>query len=230
MYARGSEPKRVDIHGQKEITVGRSSGCDVSLSCRQVSGRHFSLSAVGGGLRLRDLGSTNGTYVNGQKITEGSLYDGDRITMGFCSAVVEVRPSYSVATENNGFPPGDRARRIHGRQRDDPYPYEYKASPRLAEELPSVRIELQPPPSQGGKPETNWLSVLLAPVLLMAVMLTLSLTVLDSMNTLYLMLPTTAVSVLTTVLRLRSEKTGTGKMSFSVRRSTATISGSRRNI
>ena len=208
VYARGSEPKRVDIHGQKEITVGRSSGCDVSLSCRQVSGRHFSLSAVGGGLRLRDLGSTNGTYVNGQKITEGSLYDGDRITMGFCSAVVEGtslvfrchgKITVSLPETERGVYTADSV--------DDPYPYEYKASPRLAEELPSVRIELQPPPSQGGKPETNWLSVLLAPVLLMAVMLTLSLTVLDSMNTLYLMLPTTAVSVLTTVLRLRSEKT-----------------------
>ena len=208
VYARGSEPKRVDIHGQKEITVGRSSGCDVSLSCRQVSGRHFSLSAVGGGLRLRDLGSTNGTYVNGQKITEGSLYErgpdnhGVLLRRGGGTSLVfrcHGKITVSLPETERGVYTADSV--------DDPYPYEYKASPRLAEELPSVRIELQPPPSQGGKPETNWLSVLLAPVLLMAVMLTLSLTVLDSMNTLYLMLPTTAVSVLTTVLRLRSEKT-----------------------
>ena len=151
VYVLGLEPKRVNMHGQNEITVGRSSGCDVSLSCRQVSGRHFSLSAVDGGLRLRDLGSTNGTYVNGQRVAECLLYDGDRITMGFCTAVVEGKSLVFRCHGKIKVSLPETKRRVRTASSvEDHYPYEHKASPRLVEELPSARIELQPPPSQGG--------------------------------------------------------------------------------
>lgn len=58
--------------------VGRRSGCDLTLGSRMVSQRHAELYARGDILWLRDLGSTNGTFVNGQRLQgETHLRHGD---------------------------------------------------------------------------------------------------------------------------------------------------------
>jgi EAL domain-containing protein (putative c-di-GMP-specific phosphodiesterase class I) len=50
--------------------VGRRQDLHLSLSCKTVSTLHAEITEVGNSLVLRDLGSTNGTYVNGQRLTE----------------------------------------------------------------------------------------------------------------------------------------------------------------
>ena len=65
-------------------TVGRE-GCDVNLMDPEVSRRHaaFRSADAGGGLAVEDLGSTNGTYVNGSRITVLTvLKDGDEVRFG----------------------------------------------------------------------------------------------------------------------------------------------------
>lgn len=52
-----------------EMTVGRRPSCDIRLDFENVSGRHCVLSFVNGTWHIRDLGSTNGTKVNGQKLS-----------------------------------------------------------------------------------------------------------------------------------------------------------------
>jgi small-conductance mechanosensitive channel len=66
----------------KSILVGRSSHCDLALSEPQVSKEHFRLESVVGGYLLRDLASTLGTTVNGERVTERALNDLDRIAIG----------------------------------------------------------------------------------------------------------------------------------------------------
>lgn len=66
-----------------ELTFGRDPGCDVRLGDDGVSRRHARLVALpDGAWRLEDLGSTNGTSVNGEPIDRRVLQEGDRILLG----------------------------------------------------------------------------------------------------------------------------------------------------
>jgi pSer/pThr/pTyr-binding forkhead associated (FHA) protein len=64
-------------------SLGRHDDCVIRIKSSQVSRRHCELYEVGGQLMLRDLGSSNGTYVNGKRVTgEQSLKHGDELTVG----------------------------------------------------------------------------------------------------------------------------------------------------
>ena len=64
-------------------TIGRSSGADFIVDAPLVSRVHCRLTALpGGGLEVRDLESTNGTYVNGERIQIARLVAGDRLKVG----------------------------------------------------------------------------------------------------------------------------------------------------
>jgi predicted component of type VI protein secretion system len=67
---------------QAGATIGRE-GCDVNLMDPEVSRRHATIVDQGGSLALQDLGSTNGTYVNGARISSVVvLKDGDEVRLG----------------------------------------------------------------------------------------------------------------------------------------------------
>jgi hypothetical protein len=74
------------IIDQDQVTIGRGSDCDVVLSKRQVSRYHAQIERDDGGYLLRDLGSKNGTYVNGQEVRDRPyrLKDGDEIQIALC--------------------------------------------------------------------------------------------------------------------------------------------------
>ncbi|MGZ3440565.1 MAG: FHA domain-containing protein, partial [Polyangia bacterium] len=65
-----------------ETRVGRGADQDLVLADIAVSRRHFTLHAEGGRYRMRDLGSGNGTLVNGQRIDTVILNDGDQLECG----------------------------------------------------------------------------------------------------------------------------------------------------
>lgn len=68
---------------EREVTViGRGTDCDVRLDDAGVSRRHAELRRGDDGVLLVDLGSTNGTVVNGHSIREQRLVDGDRVEVG----------------------------------------------------------------------------------------------------------------------------------------------------
>ncbi len=65
------------------VVLGRSRECDVRVPDANVSRRHCEVAQDGASSwSVRDLGSTNGTELNGHKISGASLADGDRITIG----------------------------------------------------------------------------------------------------------------------------------------------------
>lgn len=59
--------------------VGRSSDCDVSLSAAHLSRRHAQLQVVDGLLYVKDLGSANGTFLNGKQVVEARIKRGDEL-------------------------------------------------------------------------------------------------------------------------------------------------------
>ncbi len=77
-YQGGEYP----LENGKEIIVGRSSDLDMVLVEEMVSRRHARIVMRGGLISIQDLGSTNGTFVNGEKIRHAKLREGDRVLIG----------------------------------------------------------------------------------------------------------------------------------------------------
>ncbi len=64
------------------VVVGRSRSCDLRLPGSDASRRHAEITGGAQGFTLFDLGSTNGTYVNGERVRERVLQPGDQIEIG----------------------------------------------------------------------------------------------------------------------------------------------------
>ena len=81
---------RREIHlALPTYTLGRSLDNDIILDDPSVSRRHAQLSVSGDHYVLRDLHSRNGTFVNGQRISEVALRDGDLLTLGDVGMVIK---------------------------------------------------------------------------------------------------------------------------------------------
>ena len=76
-------PQRYEISPNREtVTFRRSSKSDVQISCESVSGQHATMRKMDDGYVLRDLGSTNGTKLEGKKVSEIHLEDGMKVHLG----------------------------------------------------------------------------------------------------------------------------------------------------
>ncbi len=81
LFAPPLPPLRLEPGG--EVTLGRGSDCTLQLPAAGASRRHASVAWREGRVLLRDLGSTNGTYLNGERVVgEAALASGDRIRIG----------------------------------------------------------------------------------------------------------------------------------------------------
>jgi hypothetical protein len=79
-----------EIAVDKEVlTIGRLPECDVVLSDKGASRRHAQIRTKDGVSTITDLGSTNGTKLNGQQVQSRQLDHGDRITIG--TTLIEYR-------------------------------------------------------------------------------------------------------------------------------------------
>jgi DNA-binding response OmpR family regulator len=76
----GQVPGRRWFIEKERVTIGRGEDCDIVLAERQVSRHHAQIRRTDSQYVLEDLGSKNGTYVNGRQVTEPCiLQDGDEI-------------------------------------------------------------------------------------------------------------------------------------------------------
>ncbi len=81
--------KNFALPPQGKVVLGRSKDASITIPDINLSRAHCSVSATPQGYMLEDLGSTNGTYLNGKRIRQELLREGDRIVMG--EAEIEFR-------------------------------------------------------------------------------------------------------------------------------------------
>jgi pSer/pThr/pTyr-binding forkhead associated (FHA) protein len=83
----------VDLRPGESLLLGRSLDCDLPVAAQRASRRHAEVLASATGHALRDLGSTNGTTVNGAPFTgDAALKDGDLMDLGGCRIEYWSRP------------------------------------------------------------------------------------------------------------------------------------------
>jgi hypothetical protein len=70
------------LKSEKQVVIGRSSELDMVLVEDMVSRKHAKITFTAGKITIEDLGSTNGTFVNGEKVKQSRLKEGDRILIG----------------------------------------------------------------------------------------------------------------------------------------------------
>src|ERR1044071_2858051 len=98
---------KYDVRDGAPMLVGRAPTCDVPVFDPTVSRRHAELSLVGGGVKIVDLGSANGTFVNGDKITERTARGGDVVTFGKVGFTLkDTAPARPIPAGMGGVPAG----------------------------------------------------------------------------------------------------------------------------
>jgi pSer/pThr/pTyr-binding forkhead associated (FHA) protein len=72
-------------------TIGRSTGAEFIVDAPLVSRLHCQLTAGADRLHVKDLDSTNGTFVNGKRVKTAELSEGDRLSVGRLELVISRR-------------------------------------------------------------------------------------------------------------------------------------------
>ncbi len=85
-----------------EVVIGRSSELDMVLVEDMVSRRHARIAIRDGQVMIEDFGSTNGSFVNGEKITKCILAEGDRILIG--TSIIKVVRAGPDSVPHRGTP------------------------------------------------------------------------------------------------------------------------------
>lgn len=88
----------VVFHLDAVNTIGRDRDCSIALRDRGVSNDHARITFAAGNWVLRDADSRNGTTLNGYRIRQAVLTDGDRLAFGDTQFVFNAAPPWSSAT------------------------------------------------------------------------------------------------------------------------------------
>ncbi len=100
ILSEGENARVFDFNDTAEVVVGRDEPCDISLSDSKVSRRHARIFSRNSRILVEDLGSANGIRVNGLKVKEMALEEGDKVSLGGVllgfSGMPPVQPGQSV--------------------------------------------------------------------------------------------------------------------------------------
>lgn len=105
--------------GSSPMIIGRKPEADIRIPVGEVSRAHCEIRLQGGKILVKDLGSSNGTYVNDQKVSEASLKAGDHMRVGPVQFTIQVDGKPERIS-----PPGAAPKPVAG-----PKPAASKASP-----------------------------------------------------------------------------------------------------
>ncbi len=81
MFKGDGQRKDIDVTSSTTV-IGRGEECALRVPILAVSRKHCELSIDGEELKVKDLGSSNGTYVNNARVNEATLKAGDRLMVG----------------------------------------------------------------------------------------------------------------------------------------------------
>ncbi len=177
----GPVPGKVFLLEKEEAFLGRDLGNDFSVSDPEISRRHAHFYTREGGVFVEDLGSTNGTFLNGERITSPQqLRKGDLITLGESVQLIfdrleETTDPTSIRTQVHPAPvyttPAPQPHFVPEVEKEDLEPWQY---PQPVDELPVQREApaYEPPikktPAKRGLP-TGMIVLLVAIVVLVCV-------------------------------------------------------------
>src|SRR5437660_3595370 len=101
----------------KELTVvGRKEDCDVRLDHKSVSKMHCVIVKTDGGLMLRDLGSTNGTRVNGHRVRRAFLVPNDQLIIAHFKFRVQLGPDLAAVPAPPQFNASEHTQALDARE------------------------------------------------------------------------------------------------------------------
>jgi len=80
------------------VAIGRAPECDISVQAEEISRRHALVKPNQDGLSVEDLGSSNGTYINGRRVQQGFLNPGDELRLDAVRFIV-VAPGMDMAQQ-----------------------------------------------------------------------------------------------------------------------------------
>lgn len=159
---RGPQPNQVYELNKDIITIGRDITNDITINDPEVSRHHLRLTRGAGGFTLEDLGSTNGTFINGARMTgakplnNGDLIGlGETVTLGYELARPQPAPGPAGVEPEYGMPtaPGPMSRAPQSPppqqpagQQPSPSPFAYSPTPEPQVYTPQAP---QAPPTPG---------------------------------------------------------------------------------
>lgn len=114
VYTRDGAMRRHPL-SPGDTVVGRAPVCDLPIDDPSISRRHARFRLHGERCRLTDLGGRNGTFVNGEPVTEADLHHGDSVVLGrFALRLERVVPAAQMLSDNHSIleSPGTVFRRV----------------------------------------------------------------------------------------------------------------------
>jgi pSer/pThr/pTyr-binding forkhead associated (FHA) protein len=98
-----ASPREITID-RFPIELGRGVKAGVRIDDRWLSRRHCELSLDGGNVVARDLGSSHGTFVNGERLAAArTLAEGDKLQIGLSHFIVEYQPELTKVRDSAGL-------------------------------------------------------------------------------------------------------------------------------
>jgi len=94
---------------QEKTVIGRGTDCGLRIPARDVSRRHCEIVLASPRPMVNDLGSSNGTFLNGKRVTEGALSPGDRLVIGPVTFLVQIDGKPASIKPEDVAPPKPKA-------------------------------------------------------------------------------------------------------------------------
>jgi hypothetical protein len=150
---RGPQPNQSFELSKDVTTLGRDITNDIVINDREVSRHHMRLTRSGEGYSIEDLGSTNGTFINGKRVSGiQPLKNGDIIGLGETVTLVYERargPVVAAPQIPGQQPAGAQPEPAAMPQQQMAPPVQPQPPPQPTYELPPQQPAYQPPPQQG---------------------------------------------------------------------------------
>ncbi len=104
LFKKNGTQKTLELPSTSSV-IGRRHDCDLQITLSQVSKRHCQLSIDNGSLKVRDLGSRNGTFINGERVEETDAKPGDYLRVGPLTFLLQIdgQPSQIVPPPDDLF-------------------------------------------------------------------------------------------------------------------------------